>query len=50
MFENPANGEFWLAGSNEDGTGLQGPCLINCTNLDTRGLYSFHPGGLHRWA
>lgn len=41
------NGNFWLAGSLEDGTGTSGPCLINCTNLDTRGLYSFHPGGLH---
>jgi prepilin-type N-terminal cleavage/methylation domain-containing protein len=41
------NGEFWLAGSFEDGTGTSGPCLLNCTNLDTRGLYSFHPGGLH---
>jgi prepilin-type N-terminal cleavage/methylation domain-containing protein len=41
------NGEFWLAGSLEDGTGTSGPCLINCTNLDTRGLYSFHPGGVH---
>jgi hypothetical protein len=41
------NGEFWLAGSLEDGTGTRGPCLINCTNLDTRGLYCFHPGGIH---
>jgi prepilin-type N-terminal cleavage/methylation domain-containing protein len=41
------NGEFWLAGALEDGTGSSGPCLLNCTNLDTRGLYSFHPGGLH---
>jgi prepilin-type N-terminal cleavage/methylation domain-containing protein len=41
------NGEFWLAGALEDGTGGSGPCLINCTNLDTRGLYSFHPGGTH---
>jgi hypothetical protein len=41
------NGEFWLAGSLEDGTGTRGPCLINCTNLDTRGIYSFHPGGIH---
>jgi prepilin-type N-terminal cleavage/methylation domain-containing protein len=44
-----ANGEFWLAGALEDGTSPagNGPCLINCTNLDTRGLYSFHPGGIH---
>lgn len=41
------NGEFWLAGSLEDGTGTKGPCLINCVNLDTRGIYSFHPGGIH---
>jgi hypothetical protein len=41
------NGEFWLAGSLEDGTGNGGPCLLNCCNIDTRGLYSFHPGGLH---
>lgn len=41
------NGEFWLAGSMEDGTGVKGPCLINCTNLDTRGIYSFHGGGIN---
>jgi len=41
------NGEFWLAGSLEDGSGTAGPCLINCTNVDTRGLYSFHPAGAH---
>jgi hypothetical protein len=44
-----SNGEFWLAGALEDGKSpaAKGPCLLNCTNLDTRGLYSFHPGGLH---
>jgi len=43
------NGEFWLEGSLEDGTSPSGngPCLINCTNMDTRGLYGFHPGGIH---
>jgi len=43
------NGEFWLAGSLEDGSSPagHGPCLINCTNMDSRGLYSFHPGGIH---
>jgi prepilin-type N-terminal cleavage/methylation domain-containing protein len=43
------NGEFWLAGALEDGTSPtgNGPCLLNCTNIDTRGLYSFHPGGIH---
>jgi len=40
------NGEFWFAGSLYDGTGPTGPCLINCTNEDTRGAYSFHPGGV----
>ena len=40
------NGEFWFAGSLYDGTGATGPCLINCTNEDTRGAYSFHPGGI----
>ncbi|HRX81710.1 MAG TPA: DUF1559 domain-containing protein [Pirellulaceae bacterium] len=40
------NGEFWFAGSLYDGTGSAGPCLINCTNEDTRGAYSFHPGGI----
>jgi len=40
------NGEFWLAGSLQDGTGTTGPCLINCTNEDTRNMYSFHTGGI----
>jgi len=40
------NGEFWFAGSLYDGSGSTGPCLINCTNADTRGAYSFHPGGV----
>src|SRR5204862_270240 len=33
------NGEFWPCGSLEDGTANAGPCLLNCTNLNTRGLY-----------
>jgi len=43
------NGEFWPAGALEDGTSPagNGPCLINCTNVDSRGLYSFHPGGVN---
>jgi len=43
------NGEFWPSGSLEDGTSPtgNGPCLINCTNVDTRGLYSFHPSGVN---
>ena len=40
------NGEFWFQGSLYDGSGSTGPCLINCTNEDTRGAYSFHPGGV----
>jgi prepilin-type processing-associated H-X9-DG protein len=42
---DPLNGENWFAGSLFDGSGAQGPCLINCTNLTGRGLYSFHSGG-----
>jgi prepilin-type N-terminal cleavage/methylation domain-containing protein len=42
---DPLNGESWLNGSLYDGTGTQGPCPINCTNLTTRGLYAFHPVG-----
>jgi prepilin-type N-terminal cleavage/methylation domain-containing protein len=42
---DPLNGESWLNGSLYDGTGNQGPCPINCTNLTTRGLYAFHPSG-----
>lgn len=41
------NGESWLSGSLYDGTGASGPCLINCTNEDTRNVYSFHEGGVH---
>jgi len=43
------NGELWLSGALEDGTSpaSNGPCLINCTNVDTRGLYSFHSGGIN---
>ena len=41
------NGESWLAGSLFDGTGGTGPCLVNCTNEDTRNVYSFHVGGVH---
>jgi prepilin-type N-terminal cleavage/methylation domain-containing protein len=40
------NGESWLSGSLYDGTGSTGPCLINCTNADTRNVYSFHEGGV----
>ncbi|MSR31533.1 MAG: DUF1559 domain-containing protein [Gemmataceae bacterium] len=42
---NPYNGENWIAGSLYDGTGNQGPCVINCTNISGRGIYAFHSGG-----
>jgi prepilin-type N-terminal cleavage/methylation domain-containing protein/prepilin-type processing-associated H-X9-DG protein len=41
------NGENWFAGSLYDGTGPEGPCVVNCTNERGRGAYSFHPGGVH---
>jgi prepilin-type N-terminal cleavage/methylation domain-containing protein/prepilin-type processing-associated H-X9-DG protein len=50
---NPYNGENWLSGSQLDGNsphmppGDQGPCLINCSNYNGRGLYSFHSGGVN---
>jgi prepilin-type N-terminal cleavage/methylation domain-containing protein/prepilin-type processing-associated H-X9-DG protein len=37
------NNGIILRGSNDDGTGLWGPCAINCTNNGE--VYSFHPGG-----
>jgi prepilin-type N-terminal cleavage/methylation domain-containing protein len=45
------NGEHWPNGTSLDGdpdsTGNvpAGPCLINCSNLQSRGFYSFHSGG-----
>ncbi len=39
------SGENWFAGSLFDGTGAEGPCVVNCTNARGRGLYSFHSGG-----
>jgi prepilin-type N-terminal cleavage/methylation domain-containing protein/prepilin-type processing-associated H-X9-DG protein len=50
---NPYNGENWLSGSPVDGNnphtaaGSSGPCLINCSNYNGRGLYSFHSGGVN---
>ncbi len=41
-WQSPGNG-FMLRGSNNDGTGLWGPCAINCTN--DHEIYSFHNGG-----
>jgi prepilin-type N-terminal cleavage/methylation domain-containing protein/prepilin-type processing-associated H-X9-DG protein len=38
----PVNGML-VRGSNYDGTGLWGPCAINCTN--DHEVYSFHAGG-----
>ncbi len=40
------NGENWFRGSLYDGTGTEGPCVINCTNDRGRGAYSFHTGGI----
>ncbi|MEI7853427.1 MAG: DUF1559 domain-containing protein [Planctomycetota bacterium] len=42
---NPYNGENWVNGSLYDGTGVQGPCMINCTNVNGRGIYGFHTNG-----
>jgi hypothetical protein len=39
------NGEHWPNGSLFDGTADGGPCIINCTNLRSRGQMSFHDGG-----
>lgn len=39
------NGENWLQGTLFDGTGTSGTCVVNCTNIRGRGLYSFHAGG-----
>jgi prepilin-type N-terminal cleavage/methylation domain-containing protein/prepilin-type processing-associated H-X9-DG protein len=51
---NPFNGENWLSGSPFDGNnphypgvGDRGPCLINCSNYNGRGLYAFHTGGVN---
>ena len=42
---NPYNGENWVNGSLYDGTGIQGPCMIHCTNVNGRGIYGFHTNG-----
>jgi prepilin-type N-terminal cleavage/methylation domain-containing protein/prepilin-type processing-associated H-X9-DG protein len=50
---NPYNGEHWPSGSPFDGKdphlpqNSSGPCLINCSNYNGRGLYSFHAGGVN---
>jgi prepilin-type processing-associated H-X9-DG protein len=47
------NGEHWPNGSTADGNIVSGnvpagPCLINCSNLQSRGAaYSFHTGGVN---
>jgi len=41
------NGESWFSGTSADGSAIDGPCAINCSNLRRGGTYSFHPGGVH---
>jgi prepilin-type N-terminal cleavage/methylation domain-containing protein/prepilin-type processing-associated H-X9-DG protein len=44
------NGEHWPNGTSFDGNLVNGsiptgPCLMNCSNFQSRGIYSFHSGG-----
>lgn len=45
------NGEHWPGGTTADGNLVSGnvpdggPCIINCSNLESRNFYSFHTGG-----
>lgn len=39
--------EQWLQGALYDGTGMGGPCPINCTNIRGNGFHCFHTGGAH---
>jgi prepilin-type processing-associated H-X9-DG protein len=45
------NGEHWPNGTSADGNlasasnPAAGTCLINCSNFQSRGMYSFHSGG-----
>jgi prepilin-type N-terminal cleavage/methylation domain-containing protein len=44
------NGEHWPNGTSADGMPVNGnvpvgTCLINCSNLQSRGMYSFHTSG-----
>lgn len=41
------NAESWFKGTLNDGTAIDGPCAINCSNRFQGGTYSFHPGGVH---
>lgn len=51
---DPQN-SFWVRGSARDGqdwvstpgNGDPSSCAVNCTNKASRGLYSFHTGGVH---
>ncbi len=51
---DPFNGVWELSGRAYDGTGVAGPCGINCSNARSRpgslqdagGLFSFHTGGV----
>lgn len=39
--------QAWINGRQKDGTGMGGPCAINCSNEPDAGLSSFHSGGAH---
>jgi len=47
------NGEHWPGGTTFDGNLVNGnvpdggPCIINCSNLESRNLYSFHTAGVN---
>jgi len=41
------NGENWIGGSSANGATSPGNCVINCTNITGRNLYSFHSGGVN---
>jgi len=46
------NGEHWPNGTSFDGNIVGnnvpvGPCLVNCSNLQSRGIYSFHTSGVN---
>jgi hypothetical protein len=46
------NGEHWPNGTSADGNIVSGnipvgPCLLNCSNFQSRGMFSFHTGGLN---
>ncbi len=49
---DPLASETWLGGSDETGTVVAGPCIVNCTNSHPLGsllwnLYGFHTGGMN---